>query len=247
MKRIFAVIIFVFLSLPFWGRDYGVSKERSMADSDVSSVCLPEYQKDEPRGHNYLTIKEYKNMDCIGICNARLPEYELRDSSMADLISRFIEAEKHQPYYDRDGYILLCKETPSIWTFMSIFPNMYSFSYYGSYDGVMHFYDHTFILSFGDYIPYPFIRTGKSESVQFLDAKEGQKYFTATNMFFYVWNYPDPMEVGYPIWLVIYDSKHRKFTMKPDENYRFPSSEILPKINFDLNPKAESDVPIKVL
>ncbi len=92
----------------------------------------------------------------------------------------------------------------------------------------MHFCGHTFILSLGDHIPYPFIRTGKSESIKFLEAKEGQKYFTATNMFFYVWDYPDPMEVGYPIWLV-------------------PSSEILPKIDFDLNSKAESDVMINVL
>ena len=111
--------------------------------TDGDMICYigsqkSEYQKSEPR-RNYLTIKEYENKDYINIRNVHLPEYELRDSSMADLISRFIEAEKHQQYYDKDGYILLCKETPAIWTFMSIFPNMYSFSDYGSYDGVMHF------------------------------------------------------------------------------------------------------------
>lgn len=160
MKNVLLIIASCFSLLFFNGLNYCFSKEQGnvcvweLTDGDMRCYIgsqKSEYQKDEPQGRNYMTIREYKNMDCINICNVLLPEYELCDSSMADLISRFIEAEKHQPYYDRDGYILLCKETPAIWTFMSIFPNMYSFSDYGSYDGVMHLYDHTFILSFGDY------------------------------------------------------------------------------------------------
>lgn len=255
MKNVLLIIASCCSLLFYNGLNCCFSKEQDNVlvckPTDGYMICYigshkSEYQKSEPR-RNYLTIKEYENKDYINIRNVHLPEYELRDSSMADLISRFIEAEKHQQYYDKDGYILLCKETPTIWTLMSIFPNMYSFSDYGSYDGVMHFCGHTFILSLGDHIPYPFIRTGKSESIKFLEAKEGQKYFMATNMFFNVWDYPDPMEVGYPIWLVMYDSIHRKFMMKPDGNNRFPSSEVLPKIDFDLNPKAESDVMINVL
>lgn len=247
MKRILVAIILVFLSLPFWGRDYGVSKERSMADSNVSSVCLSEYQKDKPQERNYLTIKEYKNKDYINVRNVRLLEYELRDSSMADLISRFIEAEKHQQHYDKDGYILLCKETPTIWTLMSIFPNMYSFSYYGygSYDGVLYLDNHTFIVSFKKYDSYPFIPTGNRRYLEFLDYN--QPKFGIKDGTYYYYTMPDPYEDDYPIWWVMYDKDHYELMEKPGVIYRFPSSEILPKIDFDLNPKAESDVLIKVL
>ncbi len=247
MKRVLITIILVFLSLPFWGRDYGVSKERSMADSNVSSVCLSEYQKDKPQECNYLTIKEYEIKDYINIRNVHLPEYELRDSSMADLISRFIEAEKHQQHYDKDGYILLCKETPAIWTLMSIFPNMYSFSYYGygSYDGVLYLDNHTFIVSFGKHDPYPFIPTENNRYLEFLEFNQPIIGMKGGKCYYYTM--PDPYEDDYPIWWVRYDKDHYELMEKPGVIYRIPSSEILPRIDFDLNPKAESDVLIKVL
>ncbi len=132
MKNVLLIIASCFSLLFCNGLNCCFSKEQDNVlvckptDGDMRCyICSQksEYQKSEPQRRNYLTIKEYENKDYINIRNVRLPEYELRDSSMADLISRFIEAEKHQQYYDKDGYILLCKETPAVWTFMSIFPN----------------------------------------------------------------------------------------------------------------------------
>ena len=245
MKRILSIIISVFLPVLFWGLDCRLPKEWSNADFDVSYVYLSEYQKDKPQRHRFLTLREYKSKDYFYIRKVSLPEYELYDNSMTDLILRFIEAEKHQQYYDSEGYILLCKETPDIWTFMSIFPNEYSFSYYGygSYDGVIHFCDHTFILSLRNYDSHPFIETGKRESVQFLELKDELDIWEL--VFTVMYEVPDPYEDDYPIWRVRYDKDHYELMEKPGVIYRFPSSEILPKIDFELNPKAESNAMIE--
>ncbi len=99
MKNVLLIIASCFSLLFCNGLNCCFSKEQDNVlvckptDGDMRCyICSQksEYQKSEPQRRNYLTIKEYENKDYINIRNVRLPEYELRDSSMADLISRFI-------------------------------------------------------------------------------------------------------------------------------------------------------------
>ncbi len=232
MKKVVFIIVLCICPFSFYGVDYYTFKEQKTHSCvSVLATSLLEYEiKDANRicytcmedsvfyqsqsyASDWLSLKEYKKKDYIYLRNVRLPEYELMDSSMTALISKFIEEEKHQHrHYDKDGYILLCKESTDIWSFMSISPNMYLFSdcCHGSYDGVMHFCGHTFILSSGEYGPYPFTSTGKREIVEFLDIKDKQD-----SIWNYIMDFPDPIEAGFPIWFVRYDKDHYELMSKP--------------------------------
>ncbi|MDE6872675.1 MAG: hypothetical protein K2J62_11230 [Bacteroidales bacterium] len=196
-------------------------------------------------GQKYSPVSEYKKWDYISVKTICLPEYTLRDSSLIKLISEFMADEQKQEYYDKEGYVMLLKVDHSILRFMSIYPNMFYYSYYGSYDGVLYLDNHTFIVSFKKYDPYPFIPTGNRRYLEFLDYN--QPKFGIKDGTYYYYTMPDPYEDDYPIWWVRYDKDHYELMEKPGVIYRFPSSEVLPKIDFDLNPKAESDVMINVL
>ncbi|MDE6872830.1 MAG: hypothetical protein K2J62_12045, partial [Bacteroidales bacterium] len=164
-------------------------------------------------GQEYSPVSEYKKLHCISVRTICLPEYTLRDSSLIKLISEFMAEERKQEYYDKEGYVMLRKLDHSILRFMSIYPNMFDYSYYGSYDGVLYLDNHTFIVSFGKYDPCPFIPTENNRYLEFLEFN--QPTFGMKDGTYYFYFMPDPYEDDYPIWWVRYDKDHYELMEKP--------------------------------
>lgn len=154
---------------------------------------------------DYLPVREYKAKSYIKVVTERLSEYTIRDSSLVDVLSGCIQGEKRQKYYDKDGYILLKKYARDSLEVMSIYPNMYGYSFYGSYDGVLYLNGHTFIVSIGENEPCPFISTGRSYTLEFLDYSIPRFGCDEQGRYYHLVRLPDPYETGYQYWRFGYD------------------------------------------
>ena len=172
-------------------------------------------------GQEYLPIDEYKKLEYISTANIILPEYTIKDSCFTKVVAKFMEEEKKQEYYHDGEYILIDKYAKDTLNFMSIYPNMLNYSFYGGgrYDGVIYLEGQTFILSLRDQDSSPFTYTGNMKDVEFL------KYNRQ------IWpTLPDPYENWYLSWVIIYypetdrwgekvmTNKRKNMTVKHDES-----------------------------
>lgn len=181
-----------------------------MAVACVCSVCL---YGQGPYGD--FPLSEFKRKSHVHVKNVVLPEFEIKDSSMIDLLAEFIEYDRlNNHYHDNEGYIMLCKEspyctsTPESWMLMSIYPNFYKNSFYGhgSFDGVVYLHGFTFILSLGGRASNPFVLTKRRRKVEFLELiPNSDDWFIAYAQSI---DGPDPVECGYQAWLVDYVNGH---------------------------------------
>lgn len=177
----------------------------------------------------YRPVSEYLEMDWIDEVSVELPEYEISDGRVEDIFDKFIVSEKGQRYYDPAGYILVTvcpnhEELTDTVRLMSIYPNLLDYSYYGKYEGVLEYMEHTFILSgLSGKESHMFALTGKCRQVEFIKRinEPFSFYWKDGVLHMQDWWLPDPYESGYPQWQAIFpESRRYMFT----EKYSCPPS-----------------------
>lgn len=181
MKNLLLLTIFFFSSLSFYAQD------------------------------KYKSIAEYKTYDWITVKKVRLPEYVVADPRLSDELIRFVESEKSKEYYDKEAYIMVKKWSSDTLSMMSIYPNEYSSSYYGAYEGVMFIDGYTFIISLNGFDSFPFHKTGRTFSMEFIKLKQEDPFYEENGKFYFnpfFFSLPDPYEVGYTMRVIAYDSKN---------------------------------------